>query len=87
MKPNNDDHYRADSEVSFPGLERENSYIYMNESLTSMNSVLLREAKKESKRLKYEFPGYIVNGQVRVKKSKSSEYIPINSKQDLVNVT
>ena len=51
----------------------------MNESLTSMNRMLLREARKESKRLKYEFPGYTVNGQVRVKKSKSSEYIPINS--------
>ena len=78
VKPNNEDH--SDSEISLPGLERENSYIYMNESLTSMNRMLLREARKESKRLKYEFPGYIVNGQVRVKKSKSSEYIPINSK-------
>ena len=63
MKPNNDDHhYSADSEVSLPGLERENSYIYMNESLTSLNSMLLREARKESKRLKYEFPGYTVKG-------------------------
>ena len=86
VKPNNiEDH--SDSEVSLPGLERENSYIYMNESLTSMNRMLLREARKESKRLKSEFPGYKVNGQVRVKKSKSSEYIPINSKHDLVNIT
>ena len=85
LKPNNEDH--SDSEVSFPGLERENSYIYMNESLTSMNRMLLREARKESKKFTYEFPGYTVNGQVRVKKSKSSEYIPINSKQDLVNIT
>ena len=86
MKPNNEDH--SDCEVSLPGLERENSYIYLNESLTSMNRMLLRETRKESKRLKYEFPGYTVNGQVRVKKSKSSEYIPIpiNSKQDLVNI-
>ena len=59
----------------------------MNESLTSMNRMLPREARKESKRLKYKFPGYKVNGQVRVKKSKRSEYIPINSKQDLVNIT
>ena len=78
VKPNNDNHYSADSKVSLPGLEQENSYIYMNESLTSLNWMLLRKARKESKRLKYEFPGYTVNGQVRVKKSKSSKYIPIN---------
>ena len=34
VKPNNDDP-NSDIEVSFPGLERENSYIYMNK--TSMN--------------------------------------------------
>ena len=85
MKPNNEDH--SYSEVSLPGLERENSYIYMNKILTSMNRMLLRKARKESKRLKYEFPGYTVNGQVQVKMSKSSECLPINSKQDLVNVT
>ena len=65
MKPNNDDP-NSDIEVSFPGLERENSYIYMNK--TSMNRMLLREASKKSKRLKYEFLGYTVNGQVQVKK-------------------
>ena len=52
-----------------------------------MNRILLREARKESKRLKYEFPGYTVNGQVWVEKSKSSEYIPINSKHDLVKIS
>ena len=82
---NNEDH--SDSEVSLAGPEQENSYIYLNKSLTSTNRMSLREARKESKRLKYEFLGYTVNGQVRVKKSKSSEYIPINSKHDLVNIT
>ena len=86
VKPNNNEDH-SESEVCLPGLERENSYIYMNKSLTSMNRMLLREARKESNRLKYEFPGYPVNGQVRVKKSKSSEYIPINSKHDLANIT
>ena len=52
-----------------------------------MNRMLLGEARKESKRFKYEFPGYAVNGQVQVKKSKSSEYMLINSKQDLVSIT
>ena len=83
MKPNNNEDHSG-SEVSLPGLERENSCICLNKSLTSMNRMSLREARKESKRLKYEFPGYTVNGQVRVKKSKSSEYIPINSKHCLV---
>ena len=55
MKPYNDDH--SDSEVSLPGLEQENS-------LTPMKRILLRESRKESKRLKYEFPGYTVNGQI-----------------------
>ena len=87
VKPNvnNDDH--SDSEVSLPGLEQENSYICMNGSLTSMNRMLLRKARKWSKSLKYEFPGYTVNGQVRVKKSESSEYIPVNRKRDLVNTS
>ena len=59
----------------------------MNESLTSLNRMLLREFRKESNRLKHELPGYRVNGQVRVKSSTNSEYVPINSKQDLVNIT
>ena len=66
---------------------RNDLLVYMNESLTSMNRMLLEEARKESKRFKYEFPGYAVNGQVQVKKSKSSEYMLINSKQDLVSIT
>ena len=87
VKPSNEDY--SDSEVSLPGLEQKNSYIYMNENLTSRNKMLLRETRKESKRLNYEFPGYIINinSQVRVKKSKGSEYMPINGKQDLVNIT
>ena len=79
MKHNNEDH--NDSEVSLPDLERENSYIYIYESLTSMNSMLMREATKENKRLKYEFPGYTVNGQVRVKSLTAvSIYLLIASK-------
>ena len=83
MKPNND--YHSDSDVILPGLERESSYIYMNESLTSMNGMVLRAVRKESKRLKYEFLGYTANGQVRVKKSKRvSIYLLIASKISLI---
>ena len=66
---------------------RNDLLVYMNESLTSMNRMLLGQARKKSKKLKYEFPGYAVNGQVLVKKSKSSEFMLINSKQDLVSIT
>ena len=52
-----------------------------------MNRILLRGVRKTSKNLKREFPGCRVNGQVRVKKSKSSKCIPIHSTQDLVNIT
>ena len=85
VKPNNENH--SDSEVSLPGLERVNSHIYMNKSLPSMNRMLLREVRMESRMLKYQFPGNTVNGQIRVKKSKSSEYISINSKQASINIT
>ena len=52
-----------------------------------MNKMLLRKSMEESKRLKHECPGYTVNGEVCVKKSKITGYIPINSKQDLVHLT
>ena len=55
----------------------------MDENLTSMNKMLLGEDRNEGKRLKHEFPGYAVNDQVRVKKSKISEYMPINTKQEI----
>ena len=42
----------------------------MNESITSVNIMLLKEARIESKRLKYEFPASPVNVQVQVKKYK-----------------
>ena len=85
VKPNNENH--SDSEVTLPGLERVNSHIYMNKSLPSINRMLLREVRMESRMLKYQFPGNTVNGQMRVKKSKSSEYISINSKQASINIT
>ena len=60
VKPNNENH--SDSEVTLPGLERVNSHIYMNKSLPSMNRMLLREVRMESRMLKYQFPGNTVNG-------------------------
>ena len=56
----------------------------MNESLTSMNRMRQGAARMESERLKDRFPGYTVNGQVPVKKSKCSACIAITvSKHNL----
>ena len=43
--------------------------IYLNESVTPQNCMLLKEAQKASKDLKYKHPGYTINGQARVRKS------------------
>ena len=42
----------------FQNLISINSYRYINKRLTSMNRMLLRQARKESKILKYGFSGY-----------------------------
>ena len=52
-----------------------------------MKKILLRGVRKESKKLRYEFPEYAVNSKVCVKKSKSSECVPIHNTQYLVNIT
>ena len=81
-KPYNED--QSDIEVSFLGLEQEHCYVYMNETLTSINRMLPREARKKSERLKNKFPGYTISFKFE---RKSSDYIPLNGKKDLVNIT
>ena len=45
-----------------------------NESLTPPDHLLLKEARKASKNLKYKYPGYnSINGQVRVRKLDADE--------------
>ena len=82
VKPYNED--QSDIEVSFLGLEQEHCYVYMNEILTSINRMLPREARKKSERLKNKFPGYTISFKFE---RKSSDYIPLNGKKDLVNIT
>lgn len=65
VKSNNDDN--GNNEVNLPGPDRENSFNFMNESLTSMNTMLLRETRKENKRLKYEFLGHGINCKIWLK--------------------
>ena len=81
-----------DNEISIPGLRdvsqnnRKKNLLFINESLTLTNRVLLREARSISKQLNYKFTGYTVNGKVRVKKTESSEHIAIESKKDLPKI-
>ena len=63
-----------------------NSKIYITESLTSFNGELLRQAKEIAKPLGYQFFGYTVNGEVRVKKGENSSYIAIKKLSDLENI-
>ena len=79
-------------EVSMPGLEdgtqnnRKKGSLFINESLTHTNRILLKEARSISKQLNYKFAGYTVNGEVRVRKSDHSEHIAILSKKDLLKI-
>ena len=82
VKPNTED--QSDIEVSFLDLELEHCYVYMNETLTSINRMLPREARKKSGRLKNKFSGYTISFKFE---QKSIDYIPLNGKMDLVNIT
>ena len=66
-------------------LEKRNpdTYIYMKESLTPMNSRLLEEAKRAAKELKYKYSAYTYKGEVRVRKADTSRYIGIRNDNDL----
>lgn len=58
-------------------------YIQIVESLTNFNANLLKMVKEKTKGLNYEFPGYIINGQIRVKKTEASKYTVIRKKSDI----
>ena len=61
--------------------------IYFNESLTQENCKLLKEAKREANKLKYQYLDYTVNGEIRVRKSANEDYISILCKSDLDKIT
>ena len=85
IKANDDNH--SDQEVSLAGHERENGFIYMNGSFNFYEQNVTERSNEGKKEVKLWIPRYTVNCHVRVKKSKSSEYMLINSKQDLGNIT
>ena len=59
---------------------------YLNESLTPMNSYLMKETRKLTKPLKYKYPAYTVKGEVRCKKIDNSKYIKIRNINDLKKI-
>ena len=61
--------------------------IYINESLTKENRKLLKEAKRYANKLKHRYPGYTVNGEIRVRKSANRDHISILCKSDLDKTT
>ena len=60
-----------------------NKSIYMQESLTRMNSQLLRKAKEVAGGLQYKHKGYVIDGEVRVKIADNAKHIAIRSMSDI----
>ena len=58
----------------------------MNESLTAENRKLLKLARSEIKKQNHNYKGYIVNGQVIVKKDDNFEALPILGTEDLEKI-
>ena len=58
----------------------------ISEHLTKFNADLLKKARFAAKDLKYEFPGYTINGEVRVKPTSDSQFIPIHSMGDISKI-
>ncbi len=58
------------------------NFIYMQEHLTKRNKDLLKAARAALKN-DYDFPGYALNGEIRVKCTENDKYIVINSEADI----
>ena len=74
--------FQIDTETGSDDEER-GIYKYMNESLTPTNRKLLKEARQHAKAKDYSFKGYTINGEVRVRKSTTSEPIIIEGLEDI----
>ena len=58
-------------------------YIQFQDSLTKYSGELLKEARTRFGKLNYEFPGYVVDGHVKVKKRKTDRPIRIRCMADI----
>ena len=50
-----------------------------------MNKELLKKAKAELKEI-CQFPGYVIEGEVRAKVSSNDKYIPIRCESDIAKI-
>ena len=71
--------------------KKERPYIQLHESLTSMNSELLKEARNvlgdPESNDRWEFPGYVgTGGQIRAKKSANNRHHIIRCKSDIAKL-
>ena len=81
----NVDFSNFNSPESQPATPASDMPIYMADHLTKMNSDLLSSAKRQLKET-YEYPGYYLKGEVRVKLNRESTYIPINCEKDITRL-
>ena len=73
------------SKFNAPGPPPAEMSIYMTDHLTKTNSDLLASAKRQLKDT-YQYPGYYLKGEVRVKLDQGSRYIPINCERDIARL-
>ena len=64
----------------------EDQPIYMQEHLTKFTKDLLKEAKETFTALEYEFPGYIKDGEVRVKRRADDKPMSVRAKTDIAYI-
>ena len=77
----------ADDEASPLYGEREGPHpIYVQEHLTKQTKDLLNAAKTAFTELNFEYPGYIKDGEVRVKKEGTDKPILIRSHADIKRI-
>ena len=61
-------------------------FVSIYESLTEENSSLLKEAKRVAKDLNFAYPGYTMQGEVRVKLCVGAKHIAIKSMADIKRI-
>ena len=76
----------VEREVFVNGEKERKNYIYILESLTQTNGELLKDAKQIAKALNYQFFGYTVRGEVRVRKAEGIDHIAIRCRDDLKKI-
>lgn len=67
-------------------IREPNTFVYLNESLTPENRDLLTKTKVRAKQLHYKYPGYTKKGQVKVRKTKTSDEIAIQCYKDIDSI-